>query len=92
MVLNDERAGVPIGSYQKRFGVTLSLLSIVGRRGAIMSDEQREGLRKSADALGTALDRVRKQPRAGGGFQLSHLSTPDCTLAPLVLRLRFEIR
>jgi L-lactate dehydrogenase len=70
MVLNDERAVVPIGSYQKKFGVTLSLPSIVGRRGAIevlepaMSDEEREGLRKSADALGTALDRVRKQPRA----------------------------
>ena len=27
-------------------------------------DEERDGLRKSADALGTALDRVRKQPRA----------------------------
>src|SRR5712691_13235427 len=70
MVLNDERAVVPIGSYQKKFGVTLSLPSIVGRRGAIevlepaMSDEERDGLRKSADALGTALDRVRKQPRA----------------------------
>src|SRR6266576_4668549 len=49
MVLNDERAIIPIGSYQKRFGVTLSLPSIVGRRGAIevlepeMSDEEREG-------------------------------------------------
>jgi L-lactate dehydrogenase len=70
MVLNDERAVIPIGSYQNKFGVTLSLPSIVGRRGAIevlepaMSDEEREGLRKSADALGTALDRVRKQPRA----------------------------
>ena len=70
MVLNDERAVVPIGSYQKRFGVTLSLPSVVGRRGAIevlepeMSDEEREGLGKSADALDKALDRVRKQPRA----------------------------
>jgi L-lactate dehydrogenase len=70
MVLNDERAVIPIGSYRKKFGVTLSLPSIVGRRGAIevlepaMSDEERDGLRKSADALGTALDRVRKQPRA----------------------------
>src|SRR5258707_2290100 len=70
MVLKDERAVIPIGSYQKKFGVTLSMPSIVGRRGAIevlepaMSDEERDGLRKSADALGTALDRVRKQPRA----------------------------
>jgi hypothetical protein len=29
-----------------------------------MSDDEREGLKKSADALGTALARVRKQPRA----------------------------
>jgi L-lactate dehydrogenase len=70
MVLNDERAVIPIGSHQKKFGVTLSLPSIVGRRGVIevlepeMSGEEREGLKKSADALGTALDRVRKQPRA----------------------------
>jgi L-lactate dehydrogenase len=70
MVLNDERAVIPIGSYQKKFGVTLSLPSIVGRRGVIevlepaMSDEERDGLKMSADALGTALDRVRKQPRA----------------------------
>src|SRR5262249_38184166 len=76
MVLNDERAAVPIGSYQKTFGVTLSLPSIVGRRGVIevlepdMSDAEREGLRKSADSLNKALQRVRKQPRpkiAAGG-------------------------
>src|SRR6516165_1935348 len=65
MVLNDERAMVPIGSYQKKFGVTLSLPSIIGRRGVIevlepeMSDEEREGLRKSAEALNKALQRVR---------------------------------
>jgi L-lactate dehydrogenase len=64
MVLNDERAVVPIGSYQKSFGVTLSLPSVVGRGGVIevlepeMSDEEREGLRKSADALNKALDRI----------------------------------
>src|SRR4051794_518783 len=57
MVLNDERAVIPIGSYQSKFGVTLSLPSIVGRAGVIevlepeMSDEEREGLRNSADAL-----------------------------------------
>src|SRR5262249_34349606 len=68
--VNEGRAGVPIGSYQKQFGVTLSLPSIVGRRGVIevlepdMSDEEREGLRSSADALNKALDRVRKETRA----------------------------
>ena len=69
MVLKDERAAVPIGSYQKSFGVTLSLPSVVGRGGVIevlepeMSDEEREGLRKSADALNKALDRIRNKPR-----------------------------
>src|SRR5260370_11572605 len=52
MVLNDERAVVPIGSYQKKLGVTLALPSIVGRRGAIevlepaLSDGGRAGVRK----------------------------------------------
>jgi L-lactate dehydrogenase len=70
MVLNDERAVVPIGSYQKKFGVTLSLPSVVGRAGVIevlepeMSEEEREGLRKSADSLQQALERVRTRPRA----------------------------
>ena len=69
MVLNDERAVIPIGSYQKKFGVTLSLPSIVGRRGVAevlepdMSDEEREGLRKSAEALNKALRRVRSKPK-----------------------------
>jgi L-lactate dehydrogenase len=70
MVLNDERAVIPIGSYQKQFGVTLSLPSVVGRRGVTevlepeMSDEEREGLRKSAATLKQALERVRaKAPR-----------------------------
>jgi L-lactate dehydrogenase len=69
MVLNDERAVIPIGSYHKRFGVTLSLPSIVGRTGVLevlepeMSDEEREGLSNSADALNKALDRIRKVSR-----------------------------
>jgi L-lactate dehydrogenase len=73
MVLNDERAVVPIGSYQKQFGVTLSLPSVVGRGGVTevlepqMSDEEREGLRKSANALSKALELVRSKPRAARG-------------------------
>jgi len=49
--------------------VTLSLPSIVGRRGVAevlepdMSDEEREGLRKSAEALNKALRRVRSKPK-----------------------------
>jgi len=70
MLLNDERAVIPIGSYHKTFGVTLSLPSVVGRAGVIevlepeMSEEEREGLRKSADSLKQALERVRARPRA----------------------------
>jgi L-lactate dehydrogenase len=64
MILNDERAVVPIGSYQKQFGVTLSLPSVVGRKGVIevfepeLSDEEQAGLAKSAKLLKEALDRV----------------------------------
>lgn len=64
MILNDERAVVPIGSYQKQFGVTLSLPSVVGRKGVLevfepeLSDEEQAGLAKSAKLLKEALDRV----------------------------------
>jgi L-lactate dehydrogenase len=64
MILRDERNAVPIGSYQRQFGVTLSLPSIVGRSGVIevlqpdLSDEERSGLDKSADSLRKALQRV----------------------------------
>jgi L-lactate dehydrogenase len=64
MVLRDERSAVPIGSYQRQFGVTLSLPSIVGRSGVLevlspdLSDEERSGLEKSADNLRKALQRV----------------------------------
>jgi L-lactate dehydrogenase len=64
MILRDERGAVPIGSYQRQFGVTLSLPSIVGRGGVIevlapeLSDEERSGLDKSADSLRKALQHV----------------------------------
>jgi L-lactate dehydrogenase len=66
MVLRDERAAVPIGSYQPALGVTLSLPSIVGDAGVIsvlqpdLSDEERNGLEKSAEGLRKSLERVRK--------------------------------
>ncbi len=65
MILNDERAVIPIGSFQKKFGVTLSLPSVVGRKGVLevlepeLSDEEQAGLAKSAKLLKDALDRVR---------------------------------
>jgi L-lactate dehydrogenase len=54
MVLHDERAVVPIGSYNETFGVTLSLPSIVARGGVVrilepkMSGEERQALELSA--------------------------------------------
>jgi L-lactate dehydrogenase len=64
MILRDERSAVPIGSYQRQFGITLSLPSVVGRGGVIevlqpeLSDEERNGLDKSAESLHQALQRV----------------------------------
>ena len=64
MVLRDERSAIPIGSYQREFGVTLSLPSVVGRGGVTailppeLSAEERDGLRESAENLRTALERV----------------------------------
>ena len=66
MVLRNERAAIPIGSYQREFGVTLSLPSVVGRVGVIsvlppsLSDEERSALEKSAAGLKSALNRVRR--------------------------------
>ena len=65
MVLRDERSAIPIGSYQREFGVTLSLPSLVGRSGVTavlppdLSGEERDGLRKSAENLRKALERVK---------------------------------
>jgi L-lactate dehydrogenase len=66
MVLRDERAVVPVGSLQKEFGVTLSLPSVVGRGGVIevlqpeLSEEETAGLKKSAESLKAALERVKR--------------------------------
>jgi L-lactate dehydrogenase len=57
MVLRDERAVIPIGSYQESYGVTLSLPSVVGRGGVIqtfepeMSREERQALEQGAANL-----------------------------------------
>jgi len=64
MILRDERAVVPVGSLQSEFGVTLSLPSVVGKGGVIavlqpeLSQEERDGLQKSAANLKAALQRV----------------------------------
>jgi L-lactate dehydrogenase len=64
MVLRDERAVIPVGSYQDGFGVTLSLPSVVGRGGVVavlqpeLTPEERNGLQRSAQSLKSALQAV----------------------------------
>src|SRR6202166_1951794 len=64
MILRNERAVIPIGYYNATFGVTLSLPSVVGREGVRrvlepeMSDAERQGLQRSADAIKAALSRL----------------------------------
>jgi L-lactate dehydrogenase len=68
IVLRDERAVLPIGSYHDRFGVTLSLPSIVGRSGVVrtfepeMSPEETEALQKGAANLKKSEDRILRAP------------------------------
>jgi L-lactate dehydrogenase len=78
MILNDERAVIPVGSYQPNFGVTLSLPSVVGRGGIIevlepeMSDEERAGLRHGAETLKQALDRTCNEVSSGAVTLSAH--------------------
>lgn len=64
IVLRDERAVIPIGSFNPRYGVTLSLPTSLGREGAVeirepaMSDDERQGLQRSAAALKEAVSRI----------------------------------
>jgi len=64
-VLRDERAVIPIGSYNPEFGVTLSLPSVLGRAGVEqvlkpeMSEEERQALARSADTLRSAAARMK---------------------------------
>jgi L-lactate dehydrogenase len=66
IVLRDERAVLPIGSYNDNFGVTLSLPSVVGRNGAVrifepeMSSEEKHALQRSAANLKKSEDRILK--------------------------------
>ena len=59
--MRDERAVIPIGSFNPKHGVTLSLPSVLGREGVIqilepeMSEEETKALERSADRLRNAL-------------------------------------
>jgi L-lactate dehydrogenase len=64
IAVRDERAIVPIGVFNPKFGVTLSMPGILGRNGVsrilepAMSEEELLGLRRSADTLKAASRRV----------------------------------
>ncbi len=68
MVLRNERAVIPIGSYQPQYGVTLSLPSVLGREGVAqvfepeMSQAERQWLQRSAEAIKKALARLKPGP------------------------------
>jgi L-lactate dehydrogenase len=65
IVLRGERAVIPIASYNPRYGITLSLPSILGPSGVAhiferpLSDDERQALQHSADTLKAALVRVK---------------------------------
>jgi L-lactate dehydrogenase len=69
VVLHDERAVIPVGSFNPEYGVTLSLPSVVGRAGVerilepSMSDEERQGLQCGAETLRSALSRGTRDSR-----------------------------
>jgi L-lactate dehydrogenase len=65
IVLRNERAVVPIGAYNSKLGVTLSLPSVVGRKGCLqlldppLSNDERIGLEKCTETLRKAQERIR---------------------------------
>jgi L-lactate dehydrogenase len=64
IVLRDERAVIPIGSYNPTYGVTLSMPSVVGQTGVVqilepaMAEEERQALQRSAETLKAAVARI----------------------------------
>ena len=64
IVLRDEQAVIPIGSYNAEYGVTISMPSVLGRAGVVrilepdMSDEERQALQRSAETLRNAVARM----------------------------------
>jgi L-lactate dehydrogenase len=63
-ILRDEQAVIPIGSYNPKYEVTLSLPSVLGRHGVSqifepeMSDGERQGLQNSAEILRKTVARM----------------------------------
>ena len=77
VVLRDERAVFPVGSHNPRYGVALSLPSVVGRVGVTevlwpqMSDEETRALERSAETLRSAVGKyVKLNERMRSGVRL----------------------
>jgi L-lactate dehydrogenase len=64
IVLRDERAVIPIGVYNSKLAVTLSLPGVVGREGCLqvldppLSSDERVGLKKCIETLRKAQERI----------------------------------
>ena len=81
VVLRDERAVFPVGSHNPRYGVALSLPSVVGRAGVTevlwpqMSDEETRALERSAETLRSAVGKyVKLNEGMRSGVRLGALS------------------
>jgi L-lactate dehydrogenase len=67
-ILRDERAAIPIGSYNPKYSTTISLPSVLGRHGVTqilepeMSEEERQGFQRSAEILRAAAARISEPP------------------------------
>jgi L-lactate dehydrogenase len=65
-VLRDEQAVFPVSAYQARYGVTLSLPSVLARGGVAevlwpeMSEDEKRGLERSAETLKAAMELRRR--------------------------------
>jgi L-lactate dehydrogenase len=64
-VLRDERAVLPVAAFHPDFGVTLSLVSVLGAHGVRqmhlprMSDDEKAALQRSVETLRTSVERCR---------------------------------
>jgi malate/lactate dehydrogenase len=60
----DERAVIPVGCYSAKYGVTLSLPSVIGRRGVVemlepdLSKGEQMALQRSAETLRRAVQQI----------------------------------
>ena len=67
-ILRDEHAVIPIGTYNPEYGATISLPSVLGRRGVSgilqpeMSDAERKAFERSAEILRNAAARIVPSP------------------------------